>query len=267
LGGVISYARPEPEETSIMAYLEIADLTVDLGGIRVLDGISLEVEKGEVAAVVGPNGAGKTTLLKAVLRLVPIVSGTVTIDGRRIDRHPHEPLPIGYVPQRLEFDRGFPITVAEFAGLRLKASPTAFLRTKGPLRAQVMAVLERVGADGLAARPLGELSGGQLQRALIAFALLGQPEILFLDEPLAGLDLSGEETLYQLVEELRRTSALTVIMVSHDLQVVYRQAHRVFCINRHLVCSGRPTEVLTEENLRQAYGTMVGFYEHDHPHH
>ncbi|MEE9519586.1 MAG: ATP-binding cassette domain-containing protein, partial [bacterium] len=119
----------------------------------------------------------------------------------------------------------------------------------------------------LAQRLLGRLSGGELQRALIAFALLGNPEILFLDEPLAGLDISGEETLYQLVDELRRTSPpLTVLMVSHDLQVVYRRASRVFCLNRSLVCSGSPTEVLTEENLRRAYGAMVGFYEHDHPH-
>lgn len=249
-----------------MAYLEIADLTVDLGGIRVLEGVSLEVDRGEVAAIVGPNGAGKTTLLKAVLRLVPMVSGRVTIDGKRVDKNHRGPLPVGYVPQRLEFDRGFPITVAEFAGLKLRAGPTAFLKTKGAVWKQVMGALERVGAGHLANRMLGGLSGGELQRALIAFALLGEPEILFLDEPVAGLDISGEETLYQLVDEVRRTSSLTVVMISHDLQVVYRWANRVFCLNRRLVCSGHPTEVLTEENLRQAYGTMVGFYEHDHPH-
>lgn len=250
-----------------MAHLEIIDLTVDLGGVRVLEDVSLKIERGEVAAVVGPNGAGKTTLLKAVLRLVPVISGRVILAGKRVDQRNHDPLPIGYVPQRLEFDRGFPITVAEFAGLRLKSSPIAFLKSKGAVRLQIMDALERVGAAHLAHRLLGDLSGGELQRALIAFALLGEPEILFLDEPVAGLDISGEETLYQLVDEVRRNTALTVVMVSHDLQVVYRWANRVFCLNRRLICSGSPTEVLTEENLRQAYGTMVGFYEHDHPHH
>lgn len=249
-----------------MAYLEIADLTVEMGGIRVLDRVSLTLEKGEVAAVVGPNGAGKTTLLKAVLGLVPIASGTASIDGQRIAPHYRGPLPIGYVPQRMEFDRGFPITVAEFAGLRLSAGSTTFLQRRGTTRTRVMEVLHRVGADHLAHRLLGRLSGGELQRVLIAFALLGEPDILFLDEPVAGLDISGEETLYQLVEELRRIAPLTVLMVSHDLQVVYRKASRVFCLNRSLLCSGPPTEVLTEENLRRAYGAMVGFYEHDHPH-
>ena len=250
-----------------MSYLEIDELTVDLNGIRVLDRVSLALEKGEVAAVVGPNGAGKTTLLKAVLGLVPVVSGTVSVAGRKVEPHHRGALPIGYVPQRMEFDRGFPITVAEFAGLRLSAGPTAFLQRRGETRALVMEALHRVGAGHLAQRLLGRLSGGELQRTLIAFALLGNPEILFLDEPLAGLDISGEETLYQLVDELRRTSPpLTVLMVSHDLQVVYRRASRVFCLNRSLICSGSPTEVLTEENLRRAYGAMVGFYEHDHPH-
>jgi ABC-type Mn2+/Zn2+ transport system ATPase subunit len=248
-----------------MSFLEIRDLTVKLGGLLILEGVSLSVEKGEVAALVGPNGAGKTTLLKAILGLVPLTSGSISLAGEPAGPQRRGPLPVGYVPQRLDFDRGFPITVAEFVGLRLPGRPASFLSRRGPLRQQVMEALERVGAARLAPRPLGKLSGGELQRVLIAYALLGRPEMLLLDEPISGLDVAGEETFYQLVDEIRLSEPLTVLMVSHDLHVVYRRAQKVFCLNRRLLCSGSPTEVLTEEVLRQAYGSMVSFYEHDHP--
>ncbi|MCH7646651.1 MAG: metal ABC transporter ATP-binding protein, partial [Nitrospinae bacterium] len=208
-------------------------------------------------SVLGPNGAGKTTTIEILEGLKTPDGGQVEVLGRSWSENRREIQErIGVQLQETEFQDK--LTVFEL--LRMFRS---FYRQGSDIEE----VVRTIGLLEKRRARVKTLSGGQKQRLAVGCALLSRPEILFLDEPLAGLDISGEETLYQLVDELRRTSPpLTVLMVSHDLQVVYRRASRVFCLNRSLICSGSPTEVLTDENLRRAYGAMVGFYEHDHPH-
>lgn len=236
-----------------MTALDVHHLTVDLAGRRVVDDVSLSVDEGETAAIIGPNGAGKSVFLKVVLGLIPKTGGEVRIFGT-----PHEeyaaiaPL-VSYVPQFISVDRNFPLTVDELFSLKRRAS--ADRREH---------VLHMVGASKFRTEPLGTLSGGQLQRVFLAFALVDQPKILFLDEPSSGIDIGAEETIYNLIRRVSTEEKMTVILVSHDIDIVAGFAQHVFCLNRQLLCSGPPAAVLTEETLRKAYGPHVGVYPH-HP--
>lgn len=235
-----------------MVALDVHHLTVELGGRRVVEDVSFSVKEGETAAIIGPNGAGKSVLLKAILRLVPTVSGAVRIFGI-----PHEeyakiaPL-VSYVPQFLTINESFPLTVDELFALKRQSGE------------RYREVLRRVGADALHEQRLGTLSGGQLQRVFLAFALVDQPRMLFLDEPSSGIDIGAEETIYNLIRRISTEEKVTVVLVSHDIDIVVGFAQTVFCLNRRLVCSGPPMSVLTEETLRRAYGPHVGVYPH-HP--
>lgn len=234
-----------------MTALDVHHLTVRFGGRKIVDDISLSVEEGETAAMIGPNGAGKSVFLKAVLRLIPKESGEVRIYGK-----PHEeylriaPL-ISYVPQSINIARGFPLTVDELFSLKRGIDPHRRERC-----------VNLVGADHLHGHRLGTLSGGQLQRVFLAFALLDKPKILFLDEPSSGIDIGGEETIYNLIRRISAEEKMTVLLVSHDIDIVAGFAQQVFCLNGKLLCAGPPAAVLTEETLRKAYGPHVGLYTH-----
>lgn len=236
-----------------MTALDVHHLTVELGGRRVLEDLSLSVDEGETVAIIGPNGAGKSVLLKAILRLLPKHSGEV-----RIFDIPHEeyariaPL-VSYVPQFIAVERSFPLTVDEL--FSLKRARDAARRVH---------CLEVVGAEKLRRARLSTLSGGQLQRVFLAFALVDRPRALFLDEPSSGIDIGAEETIYNLIRRVSREEKMTVVLVSHDIDIVAGFAQHVFCVNRQLLCSGPPAAVLTEETLRRAYGPDVGVYTH-HP--
>lgn len=236
-----------------MNALDVHHLTVDLGGRRVLDDLSLSVAEGETAAIIGPNGAGKSVLLKAILRLIPKTSGEVRMFGI-----PHEtyakiaPL-VSYVPQFVTVDRNFPLTVEEFMSLKGYGGT----ERRGHC-------LQLVGAEDFRHARLGTLSGGQLQRAFLAFSLVDHPRLLFLDEPSSGIDVGAEETIYNLIRRVSAEERMTVILVSHDIDIVAGFAQHVFCLNRQLLCSGPPAAVLTEATLRRAYGPHVGVYAH-HP--
>jgi len=237
-----------------MAVLETENLTVVLGDTVILEGITLAVEEGEVVALIGPNGAGKTTLLKAVLGLAPLRTGTVRLFGRPLASLGPERDRLGYVPQRLEVDRSLPVTVAELMAIN---TPRRYWSRDRALR-----VLAEVDAERLFGRRAGHLSGGELQRVLIALNLLRDPRILFLDEPATGIDREGEKRFYEVLESLRASRRMTVIMVSHDLSVVYRHASRVLCINRRLLCQGPPAAILNDETLERLYGHAAAVYEH-----
>jgi ABC-type Mn2+/Zn2+ transport system ATPase subunit len=236
-----------------MTALDVHHLTVHLGGRSIIDDISLSVEEGETVAIIGPNGAGKSILLKAVLRLVPKTAGDVRIFGKPHEEYKSIAPMISYVPQSITIDRSFPLTVDEL--FLLKRNSDLHRREH---------CLRLVGADALHSQPLGTLSGGQLQRVFLAFALVDQPKILFLDEPSSGIDIGGEETIYNLIRRVSQKEKMTVVLVSHDIDIVASFAQHVFCLNGKLLCSGPPAAVLTEETLRAAYGPHAGLYAH-HP--
>ncbi len=227
-------------------------VTVVANGVTILEDVSASVPMGSCTMVVGPNGAGKTTLLQALLGQIRH-SGHIHIARSEEGRT----LRIGYVPQRLSFDRGMPLTVLELLASPWQRRPLWFgVGQEHFERAQQ--ALERVHASGLARRRIGALSGGELQRVLVAFALLNEPELLVLDEPTAGMDVHGEQVFCELIEELRRTHGFTQIMVSHDIATVTHHASHVLCLNRQLIAEGPPREVLTRDNLRKAFGVHAG---------
>lgn len=236
-----------------MNALDIHHLTVELGGRRVLDDVSLSLAEGETAAIIGPNGAGKSILLKAVLRLVPKKSGEVRLFGIPHEEYARVAPLVSYVPQFIAIERTFPLVVDEL--FALKRTSSAERRNH---------CLQMVGAESFRAQRLGTLSGGQLQRVFLAFALVDRPRILFLDEPSSGIDIGAEENIYNLIRRVSEEEKVTVVLVSHDIDIVAGFAQHVFCLNRWLLCSGPPAAVLTEETLRRAYGPHVGVYPH-HP--
>jgi zinc transport system ATP-binding protein len=223
--------------------LVVSDLKVELAGQAVLANLSFIVRRGEVLTILGPNGAGKTVLLRALLGTVPHEGAITWKKGVRI----------GYVPQRLPYIRNMPLSVADFFALKKYAS------------SDVGGMLRTVGlAPDLSKKRIGDLSSGQFQRVLIAWALAGDPAVLLFDEPTTGVDIAGEETVYALLARLHREWSLTMLIVTHDLAVVHRLSSTVLCLNRQPVCQGPPISTLTPENLQRLFGTEVKFYEHRH---
>ncbi len=244
--------------------VEARDVWVSFDGRPVLRGVTLTVPHGKVVALIGPNGSGKTTLLRCLLGLQRIDSGEIKLFGQSDFG---KALPrVGYVPQRLSLDRSFILSVREFLALRLRRTRNWFWQSHRHTDELIHATLAGIGVELLFDRPLAQLSGGQLQRVLIAFSLLTKPELLLLDEPTAGVDSPGEQTFYELITDIQRRHHLTVILVSHDLSMVYRHASHVFALNGVICCQGTPEEVLNAESLKQAYGLHVSPYEHHHHH-
>ncbi|MBI5409924.1 MAG: metal ABC transporter ATP-binding protein [Nitrospirae bacterium] len=244
-----------------MNALTVENLCVKINNHHLIENITFSVEEGSIVAIIGPNGAGKTTLIKAILGLIPYAPGAVLLFGRPL-KHGNSHVKVGYVPQRLEFDRTFPLTVSELLGFTVPPVYSfPFLRGKDEKR-HIGELLKVVGAQDLAERKVGNLSGGELQRVMIAKALVNDPGLLFLDEPASGVDIEGQERFYDLVKRLKKEKGLTIILISHDLNVVYRFADNVLCLNRRLVCSGRPEEALTDDVIKSVYGEMMGAYIH-----
>jgi zinc transport system ATP-binding protein len=244
--------------------VEVRNVHVSFDGQPVLRGVTLAVPHGQVVALIGPNGSGKTTLLRCLLGLQKISAGEIRLFGQT---NIQKALPrIGYVPQRLALDRSFILSVREFLALRLRKTGNWFWQSHNKTDDMIRATLADIGVESLLNRPLAQLSGGQLQRVLIAFSLLTRPELLLLDEPTAGVDTPGEETFYELIVNIQRRHHLTVVLVSHDLSMVYRHASHVFALNGVICCEGTPEQVLNAESLKQAYGIHVSPYEHHHHH-
>ncbi|MGE5381355.1 MAG: metal ABC transporter ATP-binding protein [Methylocystaceae bacterium] len=223
----------------------IENFGVQRGRQTLLENINLHIHCGELTAVIGPNGAGKTTLLKAILGEVPH-TGTL----RYLNAHgnaSNQPV-IGYVPQRLDFDRSSPVTVIDLFAASLSRIPV-WLRVGDSLRQQTVKALERVRAGYLVNRRLGNLSGGELQRVLLALALEPVPDLLLLDEPGAGMDETGLLMFYDLVSGLREEYDLSIILVSHDLDLVSQYANRIIYLNRTVVKTGSPEEILSRPGL------------------
>ncbi|MBE2275427.1 MAG: metal ABC transporter ATP-binding protein [Rhodobacteraceae bacterium] len=233
-----------------MTLIEARNLGVRMGGAQVLQDVSLAIRPGEIVTILGPNGSGKSTLLRALLGIVPPATGQVI-------RAPG--LRIGYVPQRLTIDRTMPITLRRFLSLPLRVGAAA-----------AEGALARVGLEGRGMLQMAALSGGQMQRALLARALLARPQILLLDEPTQGLDQPGEAAFYRLIEEVRAETGAAVLMVSHDLHVVMAASDRVICLNGHVCCQGTPQVVSTAPEYRALFGLgtqgALALYRHTHDH-
>jgi zinc transport system ATP-binding protein len=233
-----------------MSLLKVEHLSVRYGATEVLRDVSLSVEPGEIVTIVGPNGSGKTTLLRAIVGAAPAAAG-------RISASPG--LVFGYVPQRLHVDPTLPITATRFLSLPSGAS-----------RSDKAAALKRAGVPELASRQMSQLSGGQLQRVLLARALVAKPQILLLDEPTAGLDQPGSAAFYRLIDDVRRETGCAVLMISHELHVVMAASDRVICLNGHVCCHGTPEHVSSAPEYQALFGTGTGgalaLYRHDHDH-
>ena len=227
--------------------LEVDRLSVSFGETAVLNDLSFQLAKGSSLAVIGPNGAGKTVLFRALIGSLPSTGAIRWAPGVRI----------GYVPQKLDIERDVPITGMDFlkarAGLRHGA------------RTQIAEVLNLVGiTQEVSHRMIGALSGGQFQRLLIGFALLGDPSVLMLDEPTAGIDEPGQKQVNQLIARLQEERGLTVLFISHELSVVYQYATNVLCLGHETGCFGPPRGILTPALLAEIYGTPVGYHVHEH---
>ena len=227
------------------------NVTVTSGETTILDSVSAQVPRGSCTAIVGPNGAGKTTLLLALL-------GEVAYNGEiEISSSQSRDLRIGYVPQRLQFDRGIPLTVLEFMVMGWQRSPL-FFGIRKIYRDRAMEYLSSVQLDGIGKRKIGALSGGEMQRLLLALALGQEPDLLVLDEPSSGVDFHGEQVFCELLDLLRFQHGFTQLMVSHDLPTVTHHATHVICLNHRVAAEGPPREALTVESLTKTFGLHMG---------
>lgn len=229
--------------------LRVSDITLCLGDRTILERISFDVGPGEILTVIGPNGAGKTTLLRVVLGLLKPSAGTVWSRAG---------LRFGYMPQRLQIDPTFPLTVRRFLGLTTPQGDS-----------DLHQALAEAGAHRLADAPLAGLSGGELQRVLLARALLRRPDLLVLDEPAQGLDVHGQAELFRLMAGIRDRYGCAILLVSHDLHLVMAATDRVICLNRHICCTGTPAMVSREPAFLHLFGAHAGnlaVYTHDPEH-
>ena len=215
---------------------------MELEGERILENLSFEVKEGEVLTILGPNGAGKTVLLKTLLGLLPYKG---KIEWK-------EKIKIGYVPQRLPFIKDIPMSVGEF------------FKLKEASEKETKEIFNSIGLkEDILEKKIGDLSSGQFQRILVGWALILNPQILLFDEPTTGIDIGGQESIYNLLEKLRKERSLTILLVTHDLSIVYKLATNCLCLNKKMLCYSIPKE-LTSERLSQLYGGEIKFYRHSH---
>jgi zinc transport system ATP-binding protein len=229
--------------------IKVQDISLKSGSHQVLSHVSLSVQAGQIVTVVGPNGAGKSSLLKVALGLKSAQSGTIWRAA---------PCIIGYVPQRLSIDATLPLTVQRFMAMAGRSIPAS----------DCLRALQRTGAAELLHRQVRHLSGGELQRTLLARALVRRPHLLALDEPAAGVDVAGQAELYDLIASLARQDGCGVLLISHDLHVVMAATDEVICLNGHVCCAGHPEAVSRHPEYLSLFGpraaASLAVYTHSH---
>ena len=228
--------------------LKVQNVSVKIGGDKILKNVNIHVHCGQMVALIGPNGAGKSTLLKALL-------GEREFDGNIIFSVPgsrRAKARIGYVPQSPNFDPGDPVSVSDLFACCLSRRP-AFLGASKSDRELILECLQRVHGEDLIDKRVGTLSGGELQRVLLALALEPMPNILILDEPLSGVDIEGQTGLMDMLDEIRRDFDLSILMTTHDFSMLPRYADRVVLIDHEVKCQGTPEEVLASPEFRVAF--------------
>jgi zinc/manganese transport system ATP-binding protein len=255
-------ATADPSSPVAMPVIEAAGATIELGGRRVWAGVDLAIGRGEFVAVLGPNGVGKSTLIKAVLGMLALAEGDLCVLGASPGTHNHD---IGYLPQRRSFDAGLRVRGIDVVRLGLDGDrwgtpfPAArrFSRARREAIGRVDEVIDLVGATAYAARPIGEVSGGEQQRLLIAQALVRNPSILLLDEPLDSLDLPNQASVAALVASVCRDHNVTVLLVAHDVNPILAYLDRVVYLAHGGAVAGTPEAVITSEILSDLYGTSI----------
>ena len=229
--------------------IDISKLEVKYGSKKVLQNINLSLNANEIVTIVGPNGSGKTTLFKAIIGSVPLSKGKISIKPN---------LRIGYVPQQLKVDQTLPITVERFLKLATRNNN------------DIEKMIAFFGSENIFREQINSLSGGQMQRVLLARALVNKPEILLLDEATRGLDQPGIEAFYRKIENISKETNCAVLMISHDLHVVMRASDRVICVNGHICCQGTPENVATSTEYQTLFGSNIdgsfALYRHKHDH-
>lgn len=233
-----------------MSLVKVQGLTLGYGGKIVLRDVTLAIDSGEIVTIVGPNGSGKTSLLKAIIGALQPISGKMHYKPR---------LKLGYVPQKLHIGPTLPITVLGFMRL-----------TDSVSKKECSAALDKAGVPDLLNRQMSQLSSGQFQRVLLARALIGDPELLLLDEATQGLDQSGSASFYRQIEEVRASTGCAVLMISHELHVVMSASDRVICVNGHICCEGSPSIVASAPEYKALFGSgtegALALYRHEHNH-
>lgn len=230
--------------------ISLHNVSIDFNQHRVLSNISLSLSEGKIITLLGPNGAGKSTLVKIVLGLLKPTKGQV---------HTSTNIRIGYVPQKISLNPTLPMTVKRFMQLNQKV-----------LLDDIIATLVLVNGQHLLEKSMQQLSGGEMQRVLLAQALLKKPQLLVLDEPTQGVDVSGQIILYDLIEQARKQFNCAVLMVSHDLHLVMAKTDEVICLNHHICCSGTPASVANNPEFISLFGNagaeQIALYKHHHNH-
>lgn len=228
--------------------LSLKNIAVSFGLQQIIKNISFDLHAGEILTILGPNGAGKSTLAKIVLGLISPSQGKIIYQGK---------LDIGYVPQKLPLDITIPLTVKRFMKLKFNVKNT-----------NIISALMCVGANHLMEQQMQKLSGGEIQRILLARALLNQPQLLVLDEPTQGVDMNGQVALYNLINDIRTELNCAVVMISHDLHLVMAKTDKVLCINKQICCSGRPEDVASNPEFISMFNyrgmEQIGIYRHYH---
>jgi len=223
--------------------LEVKNLSVTLNNEEILKNLSFEVYEDEILAILGPNGGGKTTLLRALLNIVPY-NGEIKWKKN---------IKIGYVPQRLNPIKDMPLSIKEFFEL------------EDVEQKETLNILKTLGLEeDVLYKKINELSSGQFQRILIGWAIAKNPEVLLFDEPLTGIDIGGQETIYSFLAKLKKEKKFTIIFVTHELSIVNKLADRVLCLNKEMLCHSAPETILDPKVLSKLYSEEVKFYHHNH---
>ncbi len=237
-------------KSEIEPLISLKSVFLTLNNISILNDINITIMPNTITTLIGPNGGGKSSILKVLLKLIPATSGQI---------YHKKNLSIGYVPQKLFIDPTLPINVIDFLKLKPKVSHQAIIDT--------LTIFE---IEHLKYQMLSSLSGGQMQRVLLTRALLNKPDVLVLDEPMQGVDINGQARLYQLLNDIRNKNNCAIVMVSHDLNLVMAHTDEVFCVNKHVCCSGVPAQVRLDPAFEEFFGSAIAqsltFYQHNHNH-
>ena len=241
------------DECAKVCCTKIEHFGVKAGALTIFEDVNIHVHCGQLTALIGPNGAGKSTLLKAILGEVEHSGSLHYVDAK--DRHTGHPV-IGYVPQNLTFDVTAPTSVIDLFMACLSNRPV-WLFSSRKIRQRVIDNLRRVRAEHLIDRRLGALSGGELQRILLALALDPIPDLLLLDEPVSGVDQNGLDLFYDIVVDLKASEDMAIILISHDLEQVAKHADQVVLLNKRVLAAGTPEEVFSNDKMKRIFGTII----------
>lgn len=237
------------EHSCHLCRINVQNLNVNMDAGSQLENVNLHIHCGENTVLIGPNGAGKTTLIRALLRQIPFSGELAHLDAKG---KPFPRLKIGYVPQELHFDRTMPLTVKDFLAANLVRRPV-FFGVSQKTKKVIAAMLQKVHAETLMDKQLGKLSGGEMQRVLLALALHPMPDLLILDEPISGIDKNGQTLFLELIRDLKQSRHIAILMVLHDHQIVRRFADSVILLDKTVLASGSPQEVYESAAFKAAF--------------